>query len=103
VSSGLIPFKNLGFFKVQAGEISNIKPAENPLELSPTFLKSNKLNSKQCMISKTYIFAQENNLVDETDQPAAAATKINQSNDRVEQYFESQKSLGLMEQPFMHQ
>jgi hypothetical protein len=42
-------------------------------------------------------------LVDETDQPAAAATKINQSNDQVEKYFESQKSLDLMEQPFMHQ
>ena len=77
VSSGLMPFKNLGFFKAQAGEISNIKPAENPLELSPTFLKSNKHHSKQCMISKTYIFAQENNLVVETPQPAAAATKIN--------------------------
>ena len=41
VSSGLIAFKNLGFFKAQAGEISNIKPAENSLELSPTFLKLN--------------------------------------------------------------
>ena len=77
VSSGLMPFKNLGFFKAQGGEILNIKPAENPLELSPSFLKSNKHHSKECIISKTYIFAQENNLVVETHQPAAAATNTN--------------------------
>jgi hypothetical protein len=28
-----MPFKNLGFFKAQVGEISYSLPAENPLEL----------------------------------------------------------------------